>query len=1518
MKRIFAKIISAVLAFSVILPSFLLLPRAEGGETSDSSSGVSVIYNRGYGDGWNYENGFDLSSKHMLDANITYTKLSASKYEYFLGISARNNEGGYLGIPMPEGGIDSGKAFLEFSFKADAGIDLGGFLMIRGGGDSAVLTHPLAFREGELFIFGENVGKAPSSFTEIAFTFDFDYNGEGDTLVSAEYEGSLYEREYKVGMDALTGVWFGAQEIYDDVDRSSDEYFIDSVKLYYGTDERAELSEKNYGSAVDILAEKTFPVVGAGTSGGYLSGYPDIERYPEGDANVIFNRYFSDGWDIDNGLEIRSTLRENEMTITSDYAAEVNRGDASFLNYYLEFVQRNNKNGFARMDTSVLRLKGGVAYFEFDLKASAGANIPGIIEFITSGSPSNSFKGAAIIDGELYVFDEKVGAIGEDWCHITIRLDFDYGDNNLDKKAIFAEAWIGSQTKYLSKVIELKDQVTEKTGLTNVRIGRLGSAVFREGDWYGIDNIQLYMSETPREISLENFGSLVKADKTHDFVISGGFGEPGKAEIAETALNMKVNSDNALLRGEKVNLFTDASGCAYGGPYRADGKVMVPIDTILDYTATPYSYLSSGLSVDLFSGSNYISLAVDVNDVIIEGVSYYLTHAPTVKYFDGNKVFYICLDDVETLFPGYYVTYDEIGFISICRYDDYLDRETDEEFIRDVMKRFVYDEISPEELYETAKEYTNNFDHPYLYVNQERFDYLYDVYRSTPFDEDIYDADLIKLIDDEIRTADEQLKKYAVLDNSGNYVELKLGQWKYNAEGMASWQTNMKEGTNHSVAVAPYPDSAGYDPAGGRLNVLTDGDSCLAAALHYTAFAYQLTRDAKYLYFAYDWAVALCQWPHWGPAHYLNAANAAYYVALAYDWLYDGFIEEGLDPTPILDGVYKHTTYTAWRSINNLPVEYLRIDGSTSNAWWRHIGNWNPVCSVGVLSACFISFDNPDYIEKAAYTASKDIYYLGQNGFQYFGFDGSYRESAGYWAATARRSMLNVALLEGVLGTDLGISDAPGMDMTNYFGYNLESSDYVSWNYHDDWVADLPSYWYYLSAEIFDNPDFAAIRKMHIDNGKKTYRWDVLWYDKDMIERGSDTLELDYIFTSIDGAVSRSSWESGALYAGIMGGFNNVAHGQYDSGNWIYENMGTRWFVDLGADNYNLYGGGMAMGYYKYSAEGNNTIAVTSLQETIPHGQVLDAGGQVTYGVSNKHGMATVIDQSSVYGGSEFVSYARRGMLVTNDRNTVVIQDEISFSKVQDIYWYAHFDMKNEISSFDISSDGRTVYMYSVPDENGKTYTLRVSLVTGNRGYKFEVWDTYKYMLDATPEPGYSFDKKGIDEGDRTHIMKLVINGKGTLNFDVAVVIELIDPDDPVELGYTLGWEGSRNSLQPMETWVPSADTRKHTGSAIVDEEEPEMRLRPTISGFILNSSSLGELVEANRYLKEDREEFFKLLTELEYTLNYFGRDFTDDELIAALGIYDRAKAVYDSYESHITSAANSADKVASSLIGVQ
>ena len=1541
MKKGFVKLTSFCIVLSLFLAMFTIFPFANdnGGE----DEGVKVIYNRNYEDGWNYSNGFVLDSQYDLDVTLSYLRMSASWHNYFMRLSAGSDIGGYLQLPLGDKSPDTGKLFFEFDMKANAENNIGGIIMISGKGTGAdqMLNHIVSMREGVLYLLGENAGEVPTDWTTFNFVFDFDYaestvGAAADSFrITVEYDGITKERIYTAkGGFGISDIYFGAQENFYGADRDGDEYFLDNVKVYHGVDKKTKLPEKNYGTAVDASALPEIEIMGGG-GGSYLSGQPTFERAPYSAANslIIYNRYWSEGWSYGNGTSSNQE-RDNEFTIQTDYAADINKGDSGFLNYYLQMVQRNKENGFIRIDGSSSVPRTGKVYLEFDIKASVGATLGGVMSILTPGSEKLEFSYIQITDGALYVLGKNVGIIGEEWCHIALEMDFDYlsiddpltpENEATDPTAIKYTAYVGSNPEPIVEVKHIPDSDAAFKGLLNLRIGRSGALTAEHvGDWWGIDNLQLYSSEVGFiDVPDDNLGTMVNLSWTKDFAVNSGFSAPTVEEIVNDGLVMKVNSDKALYFGQKIDLFTDEDGNRYGGPYKnANGKVMVPLEHVLNYTNTPYAFNSGGLACDIYINGEYRSIAIGRSTIELNGEVTRLSAAPEIKSFGENKVIYIGLDDVEIFFNGFYVTYDDSGMIFIAKYDDFCNRVDNADFIKDTAGRFLFeDDITPEEFYELAKAGTNNFDHPFLLATQDRFDYFREAYYLDPSDPE-FDEELIWYIDTQIKYADSYMTKYAILDEGGNYVGVKEGQWKPNSQGIVSWDTTQTTG-NHSVAIMPYPETGGYDPAGGRLNVLSDGESCLAAALEPCALAYQITRDDKYLLFAYEWTYLLCQWDHWGPGHFLNCANTSRPLSMSLDWLYDFYVEEfGQEAVDYLQSrIFRNGVNQGWITLNRLPQEHPRPQGDGSK-YWNHIGNWNICGAIGMTTASLVVMEHEEYVEKASFVCTESLYYYVLNGLEYIDLDGGYREAAGYWGIV-RMHHSYIKIIGDVLGDDLGLGDCPGMNITDYFGCHTEGTNFDRWNFHDDWNGTQPSYWYYLSAQLYDNPEFAAIRYTQIhtgDSAKAPNRYDILYYDRELIESVKTAevqLGLDYVMTGIAAVMSRASWEPGSLYVGFMGGGNNVAHGQYDSGNWMYENMGTRWFVDLGADDYNLYGGGRGGGYYKYSAEGNNCVAITSKPDLIPHGQVLNAFGTIKSTVVNEYGTATVIDQSAIYGGASIVSYARRGMLFTNDRKTVVIQDEIVCVQAQNLQWFAHYDT-NTVPEVEISSNGRTVLM---KDKKGQV--LRVSMLTANRGFKFEIQkcdDPEQFALAATPLPGYSLSMKGIDEQNRSNFRRLTIKAENVVKFEVAVVIEIIDPNNPIEVGYKTGWDGNPAALVPMESWVPGPDTREGIDDSLLVEDEAPTRGPAMMTTILYNAPALNDYILSGAYIGTDRSTFFTMLSDIEYAINFYSREMLmgDPTFADAVVQYDAAKEKYDKYQQKSQDATKGLNNIVGGLVGIK
>jgi hypothetical protein len=394
--------------------------------------------------------------------------------------------------------------------------------------------------------------------------------------------------------------------------------------------------------------------------------------------------------------------------------------------------------------------------------------------------------------------------------------------------------------------------------------------------------------------------------------------------------------------------------------------------------------------------------------------------------------------------------------------------------------------------------------------------------------------------------------------------------------------------------------------------------------------------------------------------------------------------------------------------------------------------------------------------------------------------------------------------------------------------------------------------------------------------------------------------------------VSTSSWDKGALFAGIMTGMNNASRGQVDAGTFVYHNDGKIWITDIGSDNYNIYGyfGGQngapantRYRYYRMNAEGHNTIALTSQPVNVPFGQKLTAGGEITDWFSNEFGSYAILDQTDVFGG--YANFARRGMLLTNDRKTLVIQDEIALGGVETLYWLAHFDITN--INYEIAPNGRTMYLYWMKN-NQIVQTLRLSIISRNAYEKFTVTTAGETEADrllkgdqGTVDYAFSKANGALDSEKPRNLLRRIAIKAHTNTMQMAVCIELIDSvSDPV--GYS--------TLIPMDKWVPQQGVIADT------TDKTNLRGAPNLKNIKNEVKEINQLIENNRHLTSRMLVFYYDLCDVYYiSINFYLTELASYS--KELADYEKAKAIYDAYIATVNRTANTTRNISLRLMSV-
>ena len=674
----------------------------------------------------------------------------------------------------------------------------------------------------------------------------------------------------------------------------------------------------------------------------------------------------------------------------------------------------------------------------------------------------------------------------------------------------------------------------------------------------------------------------------------------------------------------------------------------------------------------------------------------------------------------------------------------------------------------------------------------------------------------------------------------------------------ASWfdrfESNKGEGTSFYKSKNPFFElSDGYrllSMSRDVMQVLTD-----------YAFLYKMTDNEAYAEKVLKTMRAvtkfrdndLTQQPSWHPEHFLDCGEIMYGYGIAYDWCYDYIAKEDPAALKAIEEAAWNMGYGAamgfgdhidwWRDSNNLQAAYTKqqeeglpqwnkftftpwylcadttwavIDGSapylaksTNKSQFKFTSyngtnNWNAVCNggIGVMALAFANV-NAEFRAASEYLLDGISFSLHGSLFESYAPDGGYPEGPGYWGYGTSYSIFLFQSIITATGHDQGLSRVPGFRESFYFISGVTSLEGGHWNYHDAGAGGrVSSSYFFWYSDTSHDTNIGGLRYNDITSGRSGIdKWDLMFYAKDNYNEDV-SLKLDYCYSIIGVTTMRSDWTTDAVFCGLHGGANAASHGQLDIGTFILEFGGTRFFIDLGSDEYNLTGytdgntvtyfsNPYRYWYYRMRAEGHNTLVINPVYVNTTNtktsagsgtgGQKLDnaqgknydslyaANSEVVSFLSGKDSAFSVVDMGCAYREADKAKTAAkeniRGMLLTENRSTVVIQDEITLSsKVSKVYWMGHIIQGAKVK---LAEDKKSALI----EVEGKV--LLVEIVTpykeGQAGYvdwKFEL-----RMLDYLTETGLQTQ---AEEYARDGMQKLVATAEGVNKIELAVVCRLL------------------------------------------------------------------------------------------------------------------------------------------------
>ena len=321
----------------------------------------------------------------------------------------------------------------------------------------------------------------------------------------------------------------------------------------------------------------------------------------------------------------------------------------------------------------------------------------------------------------------------------------------------------------------------------------------------------------------------------------------------------------------------------------------------------------------------------------------------------------------------------------------------------------------------------------------------------------------------------------------------------------------------------------------------------------YAAYGYRVTKDRDFLTHAEEDIERFCEnFGDWNTGYFLENAEAAAALGLAYDWL------------------YKSLSNSAKAAIVEWLEEYCYkpcLEGTKQVWWYRAKNNWNNVCNAGIVISAIATYEaHPDIAQKLI-DKSIESNRLGMEGV--YAPDGASYEGPGYWNfATAYQDMLLMALQDN-FGTDYGLGGLPGFDRTGLFKVFAISNCGKHFNYADcsEKVGVSLPLWYL--AWRFKQPGL-LLREVERLCDEKPYGDRTFFVALASAYRmGKFDLEpcKERLYSARGLApvvIARSGWEKNDPYLGIKGGTPKSNHGHMDVGEFVYESDGVRWAMDMG------------------------------------------------------------------------------------------------------------------------------------------------------------------------------------------------------------------------------------------------------------------------------------------------------------------------------------------------------------------
>lgn len=429
-------------------------------------------------------------------------------------------------------------------------------------------------------------------------------------------------------------------------------------------------------------------------------------------------------------------------------------------------------------------------------------------------------------------------------------------------------------------------------------------------------------------------------------------------------------------------------------------------------------------------------------------------------------------------------------------------------------------------------------------------------------------------------------------------------------------------------------------------------DDLNASAEKILAFStlYRLTGDKKYCERAAAECEALAAFSDWNSQLMSSVGAVSFAAAICYDWCHHVWSE---GRKAIIERAMLR---------NGMRVGLECYDGK--RRMWIEGGTAAAVVNAGMLAMALAMADI--YPETALKLVDRILRNV-EACFASYAPDGGYSEGVAAWEKSSRSLALVIAMLQKACGNDYGLASAPGFSATGYFAIATETANGM-WNFHNSAALPTDTSMMFWLSEQYGDPTYAFVRRQALLSGsKRVSPFDIIFYTP-VDETFVPTLPQDTVYRKAGLAIMRSGCEKEDTFVGLHGGANDEVNGDLDAGSVILDMAGVRFFAETG-------GMEALPVMMRRRAAGQNTIVVNPAAEPAPD-QEPHANAKIVEMKGREDRIYAVVDMTST---SKDILRGKRGVMLTDNRQTAVIQDELVLTAPGEILWTVYTPAEVEL-----------------------------------------------------------------------------------------------------------------------------------------------------------------------------------------------------------------------------------------------